>query len=72
MLYQKLFELSGLTEAEIKKRLGLTKQQLGQFSESKSINPERFFRFSILLGIPDKDATELVINEISKLWKRES
>jgi len=70
MLYQKLFELSGLPEAEIKKRLSLTKQQLGQFSESKSINPERFVRFSRILEIPDKDATELVTSEIKKLFKK--
>jgi DNA-binding Xre family transcriptional regulator len=71
-MYNKLFKLSQLSDTEIKHRLNISKQQLRQFRESEVINTNRFIRFCKALGVSDKDATELVINEISKLWKRES
>jgi DNA-binding Xre family transcriptional regulator len=71
-MYEKLFELSGLQDTEIKQRLNISKQQLRQFRESEVINSNRFVSFCKALGVSDKDATELVINEINKLWKRES
>jgi DNA-binding Xre family transcriptional regulator len=71
-MYNKLFKLSQLTDTEIKHRLNISKQQLRQFRESEVINSHRFVRFCKALGVSDKDATELVINEISKLWKVKS
>jgi hypothetical protein len=71
-MYKLLFDLSGLQDTEIKKRLNITKQQLRQFRESEVINTKRFIDFCKRLGVSDKKATELVINEISKLWKVES
>jgi hypothetical protein len=69
-MYKLLFELSGLQDTEIKHRLNISKQQLRQFRESEVINTKRFIRFCKALGVSDKDATELVINEISKLWQK--
>ena len=71
-MYKLLFELSGLQDTEIKHRLNISKQQLRQFRESEVINSNRFVKFCKALGVSDKDATELVINEISKLWKLEN
>jgi hypothetical protein len=68
-MYNLLFDLSGLQDTEIKHRLNISKQQLRQFRESEVINSHRFVRFCKALGVSDKDATELVINEISKLWR---
>jgi DNA-binding Xre family transcriptional regulator len=68
-MYNKLFNLSQLADTEIKHRLNISKQQLRQFRESEVINTKRFIRFCKALGVSDKNATELVINEISKLWK---
>jgi DNA-binding Xre family transcriptional regulator len=70
MLYNKLFNLSQLSDTEIKHRLNISKQQLRQFRESEVINSDRFIRFCKALGVSDKDATELVINEIRKLWQK--
>jgi DNA-binding Xre family transcriptional regulator len=67
-MYKLLFELSQLSDTEIKHRLNISKQQLRQFRESEVINTKRFIRFCKALGVSDKDTTELVINEISKLW----
>ena len=68
-MYKLLFDLSGLQDTEIKHRLNISKQQLRQFRESEVINSHRFVRFCKALGVSDKDATELVINEIRNLWK---
>jgi len=48
----------------------MEKQQLRQFRESEVINTNRFIRFSKALGVSDKDATELVINEIRNQWQK--
>ena len=69
-MYKILFELSGLQDTEIKHRLNISKQQLRQFRESEVINTNRFIRFSKALGVSDKDATELVINEIRNQWQK--
>jgi len=71
-MYKKLFTLSALSNHEICKRLDITHTVRQRFeSKGTKIDLETFVRFSRLLGIPDKDATELVTSEISKLWKRE-
>jgi hypothetical protein len=69
-MYKLLFELSNLQDTEIKHRLNISKQQLRQFRESEVINSHRFVRFSKALGVSDKDATELVINEIKNQWQK--
>jgi hypothetical protein len=69
-MYKLLFELSGLQDTEIKHRLNISKQQLRQFRESEVINSHRFVRFCKALGVSDKDATELVINEIRNQFKK--
>jgi hypothetical protein len=69
-MYKLLFDLSGLQDTEIKHRLNISKQQLRQFRESEVINSHRFIRFSKALGVSDKDATELVINEIRNQWQK--
>jgi hypothetical protein len=69
-MYKLLFELSGLQDTEIKHRLNISKQQLRQFRESEVINTKRFISFCKALGVSDKDATELVINEIRNQWQK--
>jgi hypothetical protein len=69
-MYKLLFELSGLQDTEIKHRLNISKQQLRQFRESEVINSHRFVYFCKALGVSDKDATELVINEIRNQWQK--
>ena len=69
-MYKLLFELSGLQDTEIKHRLNISKQQLRQFRESEVINTKRFIRFCKALGVSDKYATELVINEIRNQWQK--
>ena len=69
-MYKLLFELSGLQDTEIKHRLNISKQQLRQFRESEVINSNRFVSFCKALGVSDKDATELVINEIRNQWQK--
>jgi len=69
-MYSKLFKLSTLSNHEICKRLDISHTVRQRFeAKGTKIDLETFVRFSRLLGIPDKDATELVINEISKLWR---
>ena len=69
-MYNKLFNLSQLADTEIKHRLNISKQQLRQFRESEVINTKRFIRFCKALGVSDKEATELVINEIKNQWQK--
>jgi len=70
MLYKKLFALSTISNHEICKRLDITHTVRQRFeAKGTKIDLETFVRFSRLLGIPDKDATELVTSEISKLWR---
>jgi len=70
-MYKKLFTLSNLSNHEICKRLDITHTVRQRFeSKGKKIDLETFVRFSRALGVSDKDATELVTNEISKLWKQ--
>jgi DNA-binding Xre family transcriptional regulator len=69
-MYNKLFNLSQLSDTEIKHRLNISKQQLRQFRESEVINSHRFVSFCKALGVSDKDATELVTSEIRNLFKK--
>jgi len=72
-MYKKLFTLSALCNHEICKQLDITHTVRQRFeAKGTKMDLETFVRFSKALGIPDKDATELVTSEISKLWKRES
>jgi len=70
-MYKKLFALSTLSNHEITKRLNIQHIERQRFeAKGTKIDLDTFIRFSKLLGISEKDATELVTSEISKLWKQ--
>jgi len=70
MLYKKLFTLSTLSNHEICKRLDISHTVRQRFeAKGTKIDLETFVRFSRLLGITEKDATELVTSEMLKLFK---
>jgi len=71
MLYKKLFQLSTLSNHEICKRLGITHTFRQRFeAKGTKIDLDTFVKFSKLLGLTDKQTTDLVISEISKLCKK--
>lgn len=68
MLYKKLFELSGLSNHEITKRLNISHTERIQFENRQTINVDRFVKFAKDLQIEQSKLAEMVVNEIKEKY----
>jgi len=69
MLYKKLFKLSNLSNHQICKILGFDHTRRKRYENAKTIEIEKFIRFSKELQIPREKVIELVTNELLKIYK---
>jgi len=69
MIYKNIFQLSGYSNHEITKRLGITHTFRQRFEKSKKIDLETIVRFSKALNISQTQCAEIVQNEIRELFK---
>lgn len=69
MIYKTLFKKSGLRPTEINNRLGLVNMQRLRFERSSKIELQTLKKFADLLNISQQEAFEIVIEELSNLYK---
>ena len=62
-MYKLLFELSGLTNTEIIRKLNISHNERIQFEKTKKIDMYRLLRFAEKLGV-DKEKLEVLIKGI--------
>ena len=69
MIYQELFQLSGLRKTDINNRLGLRNNERQRFERSTKIDLTTIKRFSQQLGVSESDVVELIVSEIRAMYK---
>jgi len=69
-MYQKLFKLSKLSNHQICKILGFDHTRRKRYESAKTIEIEKFIRFSKELQIPREKVIELVVSEVKELFNR--
>ena len=70
MLYKKLFELSGLTNHQIVKKLEITHTSRIQFEKSKYINIEKFIYFIKKLELDKEKLLQMIVLELKLNLKK--